>query len=82
MNEQEANALISEIEELKEEFLGLLERTKDLSKKDPENIEWVRRLIVANIETVVHEDHTWLGRDSNLDDWIRDIRERQSEGED
>ena len=67
--------LADQIEEVQNQLLELVGQLRDLAHADPRNSSWAESYIIGHLETVISENHGWLSRDQNIDDWLRMLRE-------
>lgn len=82
MNQESHNQeLADQLEGIQSQLLDLVGQLRDLANQDNSNRNWAESYIIGHLETIIAENHGWLSRDQNIDDWIRMLREEDSEEE-
>jgi len=65
------------VRQAQEKILEAIELLKEVA--DATNDRYAEEYIIAPLEIVASDNHSWVSRDKNLDDWIREMEERYHE---
>lgn len=78
MSEQDRSDLADELREIQFTLQEIASRLGQIARHTP-NGEHYRSTVVASIEIAASDDHGWLSRDANIDEWIADIEGADAE---
>lgn len=70
---------IAQLEEAQEKLQEVIEIVKEMVGKYER--EYLRRTLVANLEMACSSNHSWLGKEPNIQEFIESLRDADDEEE-
>lgn len=75
----ENQELIDQLQNIQSQLQDLMAGLREVANADKQNRGWAMAYIIPHLETVISNDHEWMSRDQNIDDWIESLRSPDEE---